>query len=467
MRGVALLAGALTAPLLTGCLLKDPPEPAEIRKEAMPNLQPPPAWIGAAAAPGEVADQWLGTFGDSRLEKLVAEAIAYNPDLRVAAARVEQAKAYLKAAGSALYPQVNAIGKASGKSGDGGGIDFAGVFASWEIDLWGRARSDRKAAELQYFSTELDSEYARQSIAALVAKSWFLAIETRLQKELADSVVTASEKLVDLADERLRVGIGDEYDVAVSRSSLLAYQDTSRQLELALMQAVRALELLVGRYPAAELEVSAELGVFPGPVPAGLPSELLERRPDVVAAERRLAAAFYRVEEAKAARLPTITLTGNGSTISSDLVLLEERDDPVWGAGGRAVVPLYRGGALQAQVEVRTAEQKEAVAQYGKVGANAFAEVENALSASFTLDQREAILSQSVTENEKATELANVRYRVGSDDLRAVEQQQLRLFAARSSLLRVQTDRRVQRVNLHLALGGSFAERRAIAAADQ
>jgi outer membrane protein TolC len=187
-----------------------------------------------------------------------------------------------------------------------------------------------------------------------------------------------------------------------------------------------------------------------------MPSELLERRPDVVAAERRVAVAFYGVEESKAARLPRISLTAAVSSISSELFVLKDRDNPVWSAGAAITAPLFLGGQLQAQVEIRTAEQQQAMAEYARVGARAFSEVESALSAGFTLEEREAILKEAVAENTRAVEFTNVRYRVGVGDLRAVQQQSLALSAARTALLRVQAERLVQRVNLHLALGGSF-----------
>jgi multidrug efflux system outer membrane protein len=190
-----------------------------------------------------------------------------------------------------------------------------------------------------------------------------------------------------------------------------------------------------------------------------LPSELLERRPDVVAAERRVAAAFYRVEEAKAARLPRITLVANFTSISSELFVLQSRDNPVFSAGAGLLQPLFLGGLLQSQVDARTAEQRAAIADYGKVGTRVFGEVEGALSAGFADADREAILARSVRENARALELAGVRYRVGSADLRTVQQQQIDLASARAALLRVQADRLVQRVNLHLALGGSFDPR--------
>ena len=271
----------------------------------------------------------------------------------------------------------------------------------------------------------------------------------------------SSESLVSLALDRQRVGRGDDYDVAQARASLQTYRDAAEQFELAYQQAVRSLETLAGRYPAAALEAPAQLAVKPPPVPTGMPSELLERRPDVVAAERRVAAAFYRVEESKAARLPKISLTASGTSISSDLFVLANHSNPVFSIGLSLLAPIFTGGALEAQVEIKTADQKVAVAEYGRVGQRAFSEVENALASEFTLEARAAVLREAVTQNERALEFANVRYRVGSGDLRAVQQQQLALYAARTALLRVQSEQLVQRVNVHLALGGGWEPARA------
>jgi outer membrane protein TolC len=293
-------------------------------------------------------------------------------------------------------------------------------------------------------------------MAALVARSWFLATEARLQKAIAEEMVAAAGRQVGFAQDRLRVGRGDESDLTLARASLATYRDSVRNIEYSYRQALRALEALAGRYPAAALEVPPQLAEMPGPVPVGMPAELLERRPDVVAAERRVAAAFYGVEEAKAARLPRISLTAAVSSVSSDLFVLKERDNPVWSAGASLMAPLFLGGKLQSQVEIRTAEQKQAVAEYGRIGARAFGEVESALSAGFALEEREEILKEAVAENARALEFTHARYRVGAGDLRAVQQQALALHASRTALLRVQTERRVQRVNLHLALGGSF-----------
>jgi outer membrane protein TolC len=229
-----------------------------------------------------------------------------------------------------------------------------------------------------------------------------------------------------------------------------------RQVEFAREQALRALELVVGRYPSAEIAVAERLAPMPPPVPLGMPSQLLERRPDVIAAERRVAAAFNRVGEARAAQLPRISLTAGGSSVSSDLIELRDTSNPIWSFGGNLIAPLYQGGALRAQVEIRTAEQKQAVAEYARAGQRAFGEVEGALAADNALRERELILDATIRDSERALELARIQYRVGTVDLRMVEQSQLAVYAARTSRLRVQTERLAQRVNLYLALGGGF-----------
>lgn len=441
---------------ISACALKDMPPREEIAKEAMPNLSPPSQWAARGGA-GAVADNWLASLNEPQLDAMVREAIAYNADLRIAAARVDTAAAYLAGAKSPLWPQVNLVARGGGKmSGDSSGLEGIGLFASWELDLWGRVRAVVRSTEMQYESTRLDAEYARQSIAALVAKGWILAVEARLQRAQAEAMLQSSEQLTSLARDRLRVGSGDEYDLTVAQANVEAARDTVRTLDLAYQNALRALETLVGRYPAASVAIAEQLPTWPGDIPAGLPSELLERRPDVVAAERRVAAAFYRTEEAKAARLPRITLVANFTSLNSELFVLQNRDNPLFSAGAGLLQPVFLGGLLQSQVDARTAEQAAAIADYGKVGTRAFGEVEGALSGGMTAAQREEILTRAVRENERALQLAEIRFRVGSIDLRGVQQQQLTLYTARVALLRVRSERLVQRVNLHLALGGGF-----------
>jgi outer membrane protein TolC len=169
-----------------------------------------------------------------------------------------------------------------------------------------------------------------------------------------------------------------------------------------------------------------------------------------------VAAAFNRMHEARAARLPAIALTTSVSAISSDLFVLQDRSNPIWSLGANLLAPIFRGGALQTQVEIRTAEQRQAIAAYAQVGLRAFGEVENALSAEIAAREREQILAQALSDNERALDIVRTQFKVGSTDLRFVTQRQLALNATQAALIRMQAEQRVQRVNLHLALGGSF-----------
>jgi outer membrane protein, multidrug efflux system len=450
-----IFAAAIAA-TVAGCALNPPPTSEELRKDALPHTEIPGGWRAGGGTAAPVADRWLATFDDLALTALVAEAQFYNTDLAIAAARVEQAAGYVAVASGALYPWVGFAGTYSGASGGGGGLNALFLNATLELDVWGRLRYASAAADAQSAAVQADYAYARQSIAATVAKSWFVAIEAGLQRRIIVEALRSSESLLNLAQERLRVGNGNEQAVAEARANTGGYRDMLRQIELSREQALRALELLVGRYPAAEIEVAQQLSPMPAAISVGVPSELLERRPDVIAAERRVAAAFNRIGEAKAARLPRISLTAGGSYITSDVLVLQDRSNPAFGFGANLIAPIYQGGTLRAQVEIRTAEQKEAVASYARTAQRSFAEVENALAAENALRDRDAILGANITDNARALELVQIQYRVGSVDLRTVQTSQIALYNARISLLRVQTERRAQRVNLYLALGGGF-----------
>jgi NodT family efflux transporter outer membrane factor (OMF) lipoprotein len=329
---------------------------------------------------------------------------------------------------------------------------------SWELDLWGRLRYARNASGEDFASASADLEFARQSLAASTAKAWFAATQLTLHAQIAAESAQSANQLYALAQDREKVGVGLDSETALARANARNAESTRAQVQLARDQALRALELLVGRYPAAELEARAELLGLPGSIATGIPLQMLERRPDVVAAERRVAAAFNRVGEAKAARLPQISLSLNGGAFESEILeLKEDYDNPSGGLGARLLAPIYQGGALTAKVQIRTLEQKEAVADYARIALRAIGEVENALAASSSLATQAELLSESVTEQARALELTETRFRIGRADRRAVEQQRLNLQTARIALINVRSEELVERVNLHLALGGSFA----------
>jgi multidrug efflux system outer membrane protein len=462
---------AVATVALAGCAVTAPPPPEQIRKDALQGTEIRASWRATEApVAGAISDNWLVTFGDPQLIVLVDEAVARNPDLRATAAQVERSAAYAEIARAALLPAVSLLGTGGFKAGGGSDLSSAlqGVMlgVSWEPDLWGRLRYGRNAADASYASAQADFEFARQSIAAQVARSWFMATETKLQLAATESMVQSARELVRLAEDRRRVGTGSEKDVALARANLGTFEDGVRQSRLAHEQAVRALETILGRYPAAELQAAPALPAFPGPVPVGMPLEMLDRRPDVIAAERRVAAAFDRVGEAKAAMLPTIRLNASVSALSSEVLQLQDDySNPSGGAGGTFFAPLYQGGALQAQVSVRTAEQKEALARYASQALRAIGDVESALATSAILAERAQLLGQVLADQERALGFEQAAFRIGRQDLRAVQQQQVQVQSARMALLRVQSEQLIQRVNLHLALGGSFAEPMAVASA--
>ncbi len=452
------LALIICAVLPIAACVSDPPtvEDIHLQTGTLANMPLTEGWKAGAVA-GSITDNWLASFNDTQLNTLVAEAMINNNDLRVSAARVEQAGQYVELARSALRPAVNIFGTGGANMGGGEALQYFSLGASWELDLWGRLRYGRNAYEATYASAQADFEFGRQSLAATMAKGWFTATETWLQLKIAEDMVAAAQELVSLAETRWRVGIGGEQDVALARANLGSFQDIVKQVQLAHSQSLRAVELLLGRYPGAELQARHELPALPGPIPGGLPLEMLERRPDMVAAERRVAAAFNRVGEAKAARLPKLVLNANVADIQSDILELQEDfESPTAGVGANLLVPLYQGGGLKAQVEIRTLEQKEATAQYANLALRALGDVENTLAAAQTLAERDQILQQTLAYNQRALALAQTSYRIGTIDLRSVQLQLLDLHGASLALLRVQSEQLAQRANLHLVLGGSF-----------
>ncbi len=453
-----LFASGLAAALLAGCVTAPEPTAEEVQAQALGHVEVPQGWHSNANV-AAVEAGWLATFGDPQLDALVTEALQYNPDLAIAAARMEQSAAQVDLATAQLKPAIGLLGRAGSKPVSDLVAMLSGVMLrmSWEIDLWGRLRYARNAAKAQHDASGADWRFARQSLAASVARTWFLATETAQQARLANRMAEDAQRLAGLSDDRLRVGAGNETDVLAARASAANYQDAARQVELAHRQALRALEILVGRYPAATIAARDDLVPFPGPVPAGMPADALDRRPDLLAAERRVAAAFDLVGEAKASFWPSITLSaGYGRVSRKALDFTRNASGNTASISGTAVVPLYTGGALTGQVRLRTAEQREAVANYARLALQALDEVENALDAEATLATREDLLRASAEDSRRAAGLTETAYRIGKSDLRDVMGRLLSANASEVALLAVRRERLVRRVDLHLALGGDF-----------
>lgn len=445
--------------LLSACAA--PVAQPEIDTAIKAAMDRPPAQWSEDAATAAVEIGWIDAFADSALASLVQEAQRNNRDLRAASADVERARALAVQAGAALTPQVD-LGLGAAQSGAlrGSTPDTTaltlGLQLGWEADVWGRIRAGSAGALASAQAVAADYRFARHSLAANTAKAYFAAIEARLQTEVVQKSLTSLEETLRIVQLRYANGMTSAQDLALARSDLATVRGQLLDVESAKRDALRALELLLGRYPSAELALRTSLPEAPPHPPAGVPSEILERRPDLVAAERRVAAAFNLLDEAKAAKLPTLSLTTNVGGASNSLTSVLDPQNVVWQLATNLLAPVLDGGQRQAQVEIATAEQEQALAQYAQVALEAFNQVESALDQGVVLEQRAEELGIAFQQANKAYRVANIRYREGEIPLLDLLALQQRVDRTSSSLLAVNRLLLEQRVNLHLALGGSW-----------
>ena len=420
-------------------------------------------WASAQESVGDVEIGWLNVIGDETLSSLVREAQANNKNLQAAAANVDRSWALAKQAGAALSPQVNLVagGSQSGGvtgagAGAGSGGANLGLQVDWELDVWGRIKSGKEAAAASAESAEADYRFSQYSLAAAVARAYFLAIEAGVQTDVARKTVEALTETNCIVGAQYAEGLASSQDRALAQSDLSSAEANLTASEGAKRDALRALEILLGRYPAADLEVRAALPESPPTPPAGLPSELLERRPDIIAAERQVAAAFNSLDQAKAAKMPQISLTSTIGGSSGQLTNLLNPANVAWTVGGNLVAPLFDGGARQSQVEISSAEQKQAVAAYGQAALEAFQEVEQGLDQSVVLREQEASLKKAAENANEAYRSADLQYKEGETSLLDVLVIQQRVFSADSNSVSIERARLENWVNLNLALGGSW-----------
>ncbi|HSH09737.1 MAG TPA: efflux transporter outer membrane subunit [Oceanipulchritudo sp.] len=447
--------------LLAGCAVTPPPSAEEALEQALPETtQVREQFAADQSRPiGALPANWIESFQDPQLNAIIDEALANNLNLRAAASLVEASSGLVTQVSAQMKPVVAAAGQGTEQGFEGGmrsSPSQASLNVSWELDIWGRVRAETAAAESEFQAMTAEYEFARLSLKAQVAKAWFTAVEIRKQLEYAQEVVDLYRKTLEITEIKYEYGDADMKNVHLARADLGTAQERLRQVEGADKIARRSLEILVGRYPSAEMEIATEFVAVPPPIPVGLPSELLERRPDLVAAERRVAAAFNMTFAAKAARLPTIGLSAGAGVANNELASLLGAGDAFWNVGANFLAPLYAGGALQTQVEIRTSQQEAALSQYGQRALVAFGEVENALSNETLLAQREELLRAIVQDNRSAVELAQTQYENGLVELLSVLQMQARLVNSQIALISIRNSRLAERINLHLAIGGDF-----------
>jgi multidrug efflux system outer membrane protein len=445
-----LLAVALCA----GCAA--PPE----RNAAATAGGVPPRWSAPLAAEGAVTP-WLRTFAAPELDDLVRTALAGNFELKAVAARVAQAEAQARIEGAARRPRLEfAPGYRHEGFGESGRTWSGGFWElpfnlSWELDLWGRIRSAREAAEAETGAALSDRDGAVLSLAARTVQGCFELAEAKQQVQVVEQSIAERRTLVELVRGRFQLGLTGGLDLSLAYTDL---NDAEAQLAEArdrLQAAARRLDTLLGRYPAGAAEGCSGLPDLPAPLPSGVPSDLLARRPDVSAAFARLRAEDLRLDSAQKALLPRVTLVAAGGTAASALADLADPRAAAWNLALGLAQPLYAGGRLRAEIDLNAARAEEAAQRYRETVLNAFREVEQSLAAEHWLLERERSLAEAVRRTETSRKLAIYSYRNGTVEILTLLDSYRSTLTARSALLAARRQVLQNRVDLYLALGGA------------
>jgi outer membrane protein, multidrug efflux system len=459
-----LWASALLAPLvlLAGCAIGP--------KYHRPPIAAPTSFRGESRAWTNSLGNlpWWEVFHDPTLQRLIRTALTNNYDLRIATTRVQQAQAVVEQARSQLFPQIG-YGALAGRNRNafpGGGLApnqaetslFEGdLDASWEIDLWGRIRRLTESARAQYFATEEARHDITTSILAQVAQGYFELLELDRQLAIAEDATNSFGQSYDLFNLQLQGGVASKLETssaaALLGSAAATIPDIRRQIALAENQ----LSVLLGENPRAIARAGSSMDQqWPPDVPAGLPSALLERRPDIREAEQQLRSANAQVGVAEANFLPQLNLTGLLGRVSPELEMLTAGSTTAWSVAADVTGPLFRAGQLIGQYRQAKAARDQYALQYHSTVLNAFQEVSNALITREQLAEAQAQQANAVAAYREATRIAIERYRHGQSSYFEVLQEQQLLFPAEHILAQTQYAQLSAIVQLYRALGGGW-----------
>jgi NodT family efflux transporter outer membrane factor (OMF) lipoprotein len=437
-----------------------------------PEIETPEAWTAPHVDDSEIIQDWWQSFQDPILGGLVSKGLERNYDLRAASARLEAALEQVRIAGADSLPQVSAGFNGTGQRQNFIGLPIPGsegrslsrtftsaginLSASWEPDIWGRAAAGKLASLHDLATTEADLRAARLSLAAQISKAWFAALESLEQVRLSERTVASYQNTVERVRGRYERGLNSSLDLRLALSSLHSAEALLKQRKQQLDLGKRQLEILLGDYPAAALEVVARLPELPPTPPTGVPSELVSRRPDLVSFERRMWSAGARWTQARLALYPSFSISGSLGTSTGDWFQILNGNFFVWNVAGNILQPIFQGGRLKAQIRVEDARAKEAASNWAGAVLRAFSEVETALSAERFLENREADLAEAAGQATASLRLAENRYDSGLETFVTVLESQRRSLDAESQLLSIKRSRLDNRIDLHLALGGGF-----------
>jgi len=444
------------AALLAGCRIPVQPPP-------QPTLVVPLAWTGQVGPGAPVERDWWRAFGDPALDRLVAQALARNNDVRTAQSRLQEYRARIGVARSAQEPTLSVgfsptRGRAIGPFGTP--IDSTSLSASfqaaYELDPFGRLGNATEAARLDYAAQTAAADATALSVAANTASGYLNLRGLDAQLDLARATLASRQRSLELARRQFEVGYSSRLELSQAEAEYRATAAVVPQLERAITQQENALDLLAGANPGA-VERGTDLGRLNAPaIQPGLPSELLRRRPDVASAERAVAAADASLAAARDQMLPSLRLTASLGAYAHDLPTLLHSPAELWSVGGSILAPLFDAGRLRAQAEISASLRDRAVFAYEGAVRNAFADTENALTAVRRLREQLDEAEARRVATAEVLRIAHNRYRNGYSSYLEELDAQRNAFSAENTVLQLRANWLQAHVDLYRALGGGW-----------
>ena len=453
--------------LTVGCLRSVTPP-----SQHQPDLPIPGVWSENTGVQGDVKIHWWTQFRDPQLNTLVKEALRNNRQLRAASRRLEIALTEAQIAGANLVPSVGISLNGRRQRQNFIGFPIPGsknrvpratftnlgvaLDISWEADLWGKIRAGELQAGALASAQAYDLAAIRHSLAAQTAKGWFASSEALLQLKLAQNTAASYLTSSQWIRNRFEKGLQTALDLRLVLSDLSVAESLVSLRRDQLDRTIRQVEILAGRYPSGSMESRNALPILSAGVPAGLPSQLLTRRPDLMAARQRLLASDASILQNQAALHPRLTLTTSGGTATNALLNLVDGNFTIWSLLGNLIQPLFQGGQLRNQVKASKNRSQELLEEYAEAVLQAFAEVETTLGTEYSLKKRLLALQEATTQARARNELLQLRYQHGLGDILAVLETQRRIYNSESETLTIRRLLLDNRIDLHLALGGGF-----------
>lgn len=431
-----------------------------------PGVALPSSFQAHADEGPELVNSLARVFPSSELNRLVRIALKQNPDLRQSAARLEEAGYNTRARQALLKPSLSANFNGTRSQSNTAGVGFNGgtfitdrfsatLDAQWELDVWGRLRAGVSGARATQAALLFDDQAARQSIAAQVAQAYFEVVAATQRRELARRNLRTFESTAAQVERRFEAGLAQLGDLNLAQTDVERTKTTLEARKDERDQAARRLAAVMGRYPDASMG-AADFPSLARRVPAGVPSSVLLRRPDLLAAFYRVRAADADITIAQANLLPSFSLTASAGRRSEELKRLLDPNQTIWSLGTNLVAPLVAGGRLRAELGAANARGRLALAGYQAVVLTALREVENALGSASALARQEDAAGKALDAARQAEESASRSFENGLTDILSLLQAQQRAFAAEESLIGIRAARFQNRVALALALGKAY-----------